>query len=86
MSDDAEAMRRLRWHSRRGMLENDLLLERFLDSLKAPLPSHERDAMNELLALSDADLLPLLLGRSTDDAPDLSEAARQLLPRIRAAQ
>ena len=54
---------RLRWRSRRGLLENDLLLTRFLDQHETRLTDEEVDALSGLLELSDNDLMDLLLGR-----------------------
>ena len=54
---------RLRWRSRRGLLENDLILTRFLDANEASLTDVEVDALSRLLDLSDNDLMDLLLAR-----------------------
>ena len=54
---------RLRWRSRRGLLENDLILTRFLDRYEATLTDEEVDALSRLLELADNDLMQLLLGR-----------------------
>ena len=70
----AVRLRRLRWHARRGMLENDLVLTRFLDRQAARLGPAELDALDVLLGLPDGELLDLLLGRAAlagaiDSAP-----------------
>lgn len=54
---------RLRWHARRGLLENDLLLTRFLDAELAAMSAHQMQLLDELLTLDDNDLLDLLMGR-----------------------
>jgi antitoxin CptB len=54
---------RLRWRSRRGLLENDLILTRFLDRYENVLSDEEVDAFSTLLDLSDNELLDLLLAR-----------------------
>ena len=54
---------RLRWKARRGLLENDLLLTRFLDKHLALLTETELNALDQLLQLGDNDLLDLLMGR-----------------------
>jgi antitoxin CptB len=59
---DAE-LRRLRWRCRRGMLENDLVLQRFLDRHAAALDPERLAQLNELLELGDNDLWDLLSGR-----------------------
>ena len=54
---------RLRWRARRGLLENDLILTRFLDAHEQELTDDEVDALTRLLDLADNPLLDLLLGR-----------------------
>lgn len=55
---------RLRWRARRGLLENDLILTRFLDAHEQELNDDEVDALTRLLDLADNPLLDLLLGRN----------------------
>lgn len=55
---------RLRWRCRRGLLELDLILQRFLDETFPTLPEVEREAFRELLSLDDDSLLGMILGRS----------------------
>jgi antitoxin CptB len=69
--DDPTRRARLRWRSRRGLLENDLILTRFLDAHEIELTDDEVDALTQLLDLSDNDLLDLLLGR-TEPADSLA--------------
>ena len=59
---DAHALGKLRWRCRRGLLENDLLLERFFARVE---PVNEDDARGLvlLMELADNDLLDLFLGR-----------------------
>lgn len=79
----AEELRRLRWRSRRGLLENDLLLRRFLDRRGDRLERGQAGALAKLLALPDGELLDLLLGRGEPgDALD-TPAVRNLLLQIR---
>ena len=67
---DAATLNRLRWRCRRGMLENDLILTRFLDARGAAISDSEIAALDGLLDLSDNDLWDLLSGRQepTDTA------------------
>ena len=60
---DERALSKLRWRCRRGMLENDLLLERFFAHHGATLTSRQAVALSALMELSDNDLLDLHLGR-----------------------
>lgn len=54
---------RLRWRGRRGLLENDLIVTRFLDAYEETLTDEEVDAFSILMELPDNDLLNLLLAR-----------------------
>jgi antitoxin CptB len=60
---DLAMQNRLRWRCRRGMLENDLILTRFLDARGSAISSDEVAALDVLLALSDNELWDLLSGR-----------------------
>ena len=59
-----EELRRLRWRCRRGMLENDLVLARFLDRHAASLGAGDLAELERLLALPDPDLWALVSGRA----------------------
>jgi antitoxin CptB len=61
--NDGRAFARLRWRCRRGMLENDLILTRFLDARGDAIDDDEVAALDRLLALSDNSLWELLSGR-----------------------
>jgi antitoxin CptB len=60
---DDRVLARLRWRCRRGMLENDLVLSRFLDARGNEISAGEIAALDTLLDLSDNDLWDLLSGR-----------------------
>ena len=55
---------RIRWHCRRGLLELDIVLNRFLDRELGSLSADERQAFKGLLDLSDNDLWDLVSGRA----------------------
>ena len=79
------ALRRLRWRARRGMLENDIVLNRFFDRHAAALAPAAVAVLAGLLELPDGQLLDLVLGQgplpeALDTAP-----ARELLEMLRAA-
>ena len=60
---------RIRWHCRRGLLELDLLLDRFLETRYGQLNTEQKHAFTRLLNLPDNDLWDLVIGRArTDDA------------------
>ncbi len=54
---------KLRWRSRRGMLENDLFIERFFNKYAEILTVRQANGLNALMDLSDNELLDLHLGR-----------------------
>lgn len=51
--DPDDLQRRLRWQCRRGLLELDLLLLRFLDEHYAALDSADKDVFYDLLKQPD---------------------------------
>jgi antitoxin CptB len=55
---------RIRWRCRRGLLELDLVLARFVERNYAGLTSAERDVFKGLLERSDNELWDLLSGRA----------------------
>jgi len=77
--------RRLRWRARRGLLENDVILSRFLAREGDSLDERSATALGSLLDLPDNELLDLLLARAEPQAPLNTEDIRALLARLRAA-
>jgi len=67
--------KRLKWKCRRGLLELDLVLDKYLRN--NPPDAH----LGELLELPDNDLLDIVMGRSDRYASHLS----QTVARLRAA-
>ena len=68
-------LRRLKWGCRRGLLELDLIFERYFRS-NTPDP-----LLADLLELPDNDLLDIVMGRSDDYASHL----KPLVAHLRAA-
>jgi antitoxin CptB len=60
---DATALHRLKWRCRRGLLENDLFIERFFARHEATLSDEQARGLERLTGLPDNDLLDLLLAR-----------------------
>ncbi|MEF7613274.1 succinate dehydrogenase assembly factor 2 [Aquincola sp. MAHUQ-54] len=58
------AINRLKWRCRRGLLENDLFIERFFSRYEDQLTPLQAQGLLSLMELSDNDLLDLLLRRS----------------------
>lgn len=69
---DERAYSKLRWRCRRGLLENDLLIERFFLRHGTRLTVRQAGALAELMELGDNDLLDLLLGRKALEEIDAS--------------
>jgi antitoxin CptB len=63
MMADSQTLSRLRWSARRGLLENDLFLERFFNRFIDTLSMEDVLSIDQLLDLSDNDLLDLFLKR-----------------------
>ena len=60
---DERTLSKLRWGCRRGLLENDLFVERFFKRHASTLTFRQAQGLQVLMDLSDNDLLDLLLGR-----------------------
>ena len=70
---DAAELRRLQWRCRRGLLENDLVLTRFLEKHVGDLDLGRLQVLNVLLAYDDADLWDIISGRTESADPALAE-------------
>ncbi|MBI3285954.1 MAG: succinate dehydrogenase assembly factor 2 [Burkholderiales bacterium] len=76
---------RLRWRARRGLLENDLILTRFLDAHEASLSDEEVDAFSRLMELSDNTLMDLIMAKKQPEAEVDLPHVRALLLRLQTA-
>ena len=86
MGDLTELERtRLRWRARRGLLENDLIITRFLDANETKLTDADVQGLALLLGLGDNDLLDILLSRKEPEGSLDCPEVRDVLSRIRAA-
>ena len=72
---------RIRWQCRRGMLELDLVLSRFLDRHYAGLAPDRLESFKALLERTDPELLDLVMGHCEAQAP----GERAVLALMRAA-
>ena len=75
---------RLRWRCRRGLLENDLFIERFFLRHDTHLLVRHADGLQALMDLADNDLLDLLLCRREPDAELARPAVLEVLGMLRA--
>ena len=83
---DERTLSRLKWRCRRGLLENDLLIERFFARHEAALTMRQAAALGELMDLADNDLLDLLLARSEPQGATDTTDVRQVLALLRPAR
>ena len=78
---------RLKSDARRGLLENDLILQRFFERYGAQLSAEDGKVLSLLLALDDNDLMDLLIGRkdsvATLEQEAQSDSFKSLLQRLR---
>jgi antitoxin CptB len=65
---DTATLNRLKWTARRGLLENDIVLERFFQRYSAEMTQDTVDGLHALLALGDNELLDLTMARTELDA------------------
>ena len=82
---DPARRRRLRWRARRGLLENDIVIARFLDRHEEALSDEDVAGLDELLDLPDNQLLDLILGRREPTAEEASPRALRVLRMLREA-
>jgi antitoxin CptB len=80
---DERGLSKLRWRCRRGLLENDLLIERFFDQHAARLTVAQAQALGELMDLADNDLLDLLLRRKDPEGALDRAEVRKVLEMLR---
>ncbi len=74
---------KLKWRCRRGLLENDLLIERFFTRHEASLTTWQSQALNQLMDLGDNDLLDLLLARTEPKDELATHDVKQVLGMLR---
>ncbi len=77
---------KLKWRCRRGLLENDLFIERFFRLHEETLTTRQATGLLALMDLPDNDLLDLLLARKEPDGVDDlvdSPALREVLAQMR---
>ena len=77
------ALSKLKWRCRRGLLENDLLIERFFQRHEAQLTVRQADALGALMEMGDNDLLDLLLRRKDPEGETDTSDVRELLGLLR---
>ncbi|OWY39194.1 succinate dehydrogenase assembly factor 2 [Xenophilus sp. AP218F] len=67
---DPIELKRIRWRSRRGLLELDLVLEKFFAGPFDQLPPAQIEAYRRLLDLPDTDFLDVVNDKADLDDPE----------------
>jgi antitoxin CptB len=67
---------RVRWHCRRGLLELDVVLARFLDLHFETLSWQQRATFNRLLDYPDPDLWDFVTGKQPPPDPEMERIIR----------
>jgi len=79
---DERGLSRLRWRCRRGLLENDLFVQRFFRHHEETITTRQAAGLLALMDLPDNDLLDLLLARTVlqgeIDTPEVREVLSQM--------
>lgn len=70
---DAHEKARLTWHCRRGMLELDLILQRFLKQGLEQLSAKELNTFDALLSCTDPELFAWFMGHEEPENKELKE-------------
>jgi len=81
MADDIE-LNRLFWHSRRGMLELDVLLVPFVREVYAGLDAEDQARFRKLLECEDQDMFGWFMQREEPADPDLRRMVNMILDRV----
>jgi antitoxin CptB len=83
---DLRGLSKLKWRCRRGLLENDLFIERFFARHESGLTVRQAQALGVVMDLSDNDLLDQLLGRKSPEGPLAEPEVLQVLELLRNAR
>ena len=84
---DERMLSKLKWRSRRGLLENDIFVDRFFRRFESELTVKHAQGLMALMEISDNDLRDLHLGRKTlaQVQPDLDrDDVSEVLSMLRA--
>lgn len=81
MSDEIE-LKKLYWHSRRGMLELDVLLVPFVNEVYPSLEATDQARFRQLLECEDPELFSWFMQKEKPTDPDLQHIVRMILDRV----
>lgn len=76
-----EKFNRLYWHSRRGMLELDLILMPFVQNHFKALNPEDQEKYEQLLSCEDQDLFAWFLNKNKPETPELASIVELILER-----
>lgn len=79
---DATELNRLFWHSRRGMLELDVLLVPFVKEVYASLDADDQARYRKLLECEDQDMFGWFMQREQPEDADLKRMVDMILDRV----
>lgn len=80
---DERALSKLRWRCRRGLLENDLYIERFFNRYAQNITVRQAKGLEILMDLADNDLLDLFLQRKEPEVAIDTQEVHEVLAQIR---
>ena len=83
MRIDERSLSKLKWRCRRGLLENDLFIERFFRRYEETITTRQAAGLQALMDLPDHDLLDLLLAREELQAELDTAEVREVLALMR---
>lgn len=81
-----EEFKRIRWASRRGMLELDLIMVPFVEDCLRDLPEQDQQRYIQLLEEEDNDLFMWLLGRGKPEDPELAAIVERIVAHARGTE
>ncbi|MGX5218371.1 MULTISPECIES: FAD assembly factor SdhE [Pseudomonas] len=79
---DSTELNRLFWHSRRGMLELDVLLVPFVKEVYSDLDPEDQARYVKLLECEDQDMFGWFMQRAEPEDEDLKRMVRMILDRV----
>ena len=83
LTPDPDVLRRIRWRCRRGLLENDLFIDKFFERYGENLTTPLVQGLLQLMDLSDNDLLDLFLSRIEPEGDLQNPEVLQVLSMMR---
>jgi antitoxin CptB len=86
LTPSADTLRRLRWRCRRGLLENDIFIDKFFERHGENLTTPLVQGLLQLMDLADNDLLDLFLARKEPEGDLVNPDVMQVLLMMRVSR